>query len=456
MTLCHRFSGARATPLNGGLQIAFCFSLFRLFDISEFPVAKIAGFPLTDPMTAFQRSVAFEDYRLDADMAELWKGERQIPLEPQVFDLMWYLVNNGDHIVSRDELIEHVWGGRIVSDAAISTRLNAVRTALDDDGKTQRLIRTIPRRGFRFVGQLIADEGKEGAADEAPGIQIAPPGPGAGIRYLRSFDGVHIAYEALGNGPPLMKAPNFLSHLELERTSPLWGHWVRELSRMRTLVRMDQRGNGLSDWDVENISFEAFVKDLLHVMDAMSIERAPILGLSQGGAIAARFAYEHPDRVSGLIIVGGYVAGWRRLGDQDQRKRREAMLELMGVGWGENNPAFRQVYSGLFIPGGTTEQLDWLNEMQRASTTPENAYRILNSFGDIDVRPELPDIDVPALIVHCRQDAMVPFEAGRQFALNLPDARLVTLEGQNHVLLEEDPGWPIFLSEVTAFLNRIG
>ncbi len=393
------------------------------------------------------RILTFEDFRLDIDRAELWKGTARVSVEPKVLDLVAYLVANGDHVVSRDELIAHVWKGRIVSDAAISSGINAARTALGDTGKAQRLIRTVPRRGFRFVGQLVSGTGPE--------AEPKAPTTGSGVRYLESFDGTHLAFETVGTGPPLMKAPNFLSHLEFEHTSPVWRHWVQALSRSNTYCRLDQRGNGLSDWDVEDISFNAFVEDLRCVMDALEIERAPIFGLSQGGAIAAQFAHRYPERVSGLIILGGYVAGWRKFGNPELLKRREAMLSLMKVGWGENNPAFRQAYTNLFVPGGSPEQQEWFNAMQRASATPENAFRILDSFGDLDVRPLLPELDVPALILHCREDAIVPFDAGRQFALGLPNARFVALEGSNHILLADDPGWPKFQSELQRFLATL-
>jgi len=390
---------------------------------------------MSDP----SHKLSFGEFTLDLDQAELLCAGQSVPVEPQVFDLIAYLAANPDHVVSRDELIEHVWQGRIVSDASISTRINAARKALGDDGKTQRLIRTVPRRGFRFLGQ---------ASDDAPQGEPA----GSGIRYFKSFDGTHIAYATIGKGLPLVKAPSFLSHLERDLSSPLWRHWVQGFSRDHTYVRMDQRGNGLSDREVARIDFDAFVNDLLYLFDALDIDRAPLLGISQGAATAVEFAHRHPDRVSGLILIGGYVAGWRKLGNPDLEQRREAMLNLMKVGWGGENPAFRQIYTNLFVPGGSAEQQEWFNDMQRDSASPENAHRILDSFGDIDVRDHLGAVQVPTLVCHCRNDAIVPFEAGRQFALHMPNARLMPLDGENHVLLEDDPGWPVFLREAQAFL----
>jgi len=398
------------------------------------------------------RIITFEDFTLDLGKAELRKLGTAVPVEPQVFDLIKYLCIHSEHVVTRDDLIQNVWKGRIVSDAAISTRINAARTALDDDGKGQRLIRTITRRGFRFT--VKPDFETENSVIASPPLSY-PEGGFSGVRYLTSFDGVHLAHETVGSGPPLIKAPNFLSHLELEHVSPVWGHWIRELSKNNTFVRCDQRGNGLSDRDVENISFDAFVRDLMQVMDALEIEKAPIMGLSQGASIAIEAAHRYPDRITGLILMGGYAAGWRKFGDPDLMRKREAMLELMHVGWGGDNPVFRQVYTNLFVPGGTSEQHEWFNDVQKASATPEMAVRILDCFGDIDVRAKLEQMDIPALVLHCREDAMVPMEAGRQMAVHMPKARFVALEGKNHILLEDDPGWPHFLREVRAFLGEL-
>jgi len=395
-------------------------------------------------------TICFDDFTLDIDKAELRRGGETISVEPQVYDLIVYLARNSEHVVSRDDIIEHIWDGRIVSDTAISTRINAARHALDDDGKTQKYIKTVRQRGFRFaVDPQISESG--GESDKLPVAERTP----MEIRYCRSVDGVNLAYQSIGSGSPLVKAPSFLSHLEFEHESPVWRHWVRELSRDHQYVRFDQRGNGMSDWQVDDISFDAFVEDLKTVTDHLELKRFPVLGVSQGAAIATEFTCRYPEKVSGLILLGGYVAGWRRFGDPSFQTKRDAMLELMKVGWGENNPAFRQVYTNLFVPSGTPEQQDWFNDMQKASATPENAYRILKAYAEIDVRSQLAKINVPTLVVHCRGDAIVPYEAGRQYATGIANARMVTLEGENHVLLERDPGWPIFLSELRHFLKEI-
>jgi pimeloyl-ACP methyl ester carboxylesterase len=274
------------------------------------------------------------------------------------------------------------------------------------------------------------------------------------VRYCRTSDGVNIAYAAVGNGPPLVKAASFLTHLEFENESPVWRHWFSELSKGYSYIRYDERGNGLSDWDVEDISFEAFVKDLEIVVDELGLNRFPLLGISQGCAVSVAYAVRHPGRVSCLILCGGYAVGWLNHPDEDWRKRRSAMLDLIPVGWGEDNPAFRQVYTSLFVPEGTREQHDWFNELQKISASPDNAYRIMNVFAAIDVRDLLEQVNVPTMVLHCRGDAVVPFDSGRQLAAAIPNARFVALDGSNHVILKEDKCWPRFLSEVRGFLAK--
>jgi serine/threonine protein kinase/pimeloyl-ACP methyl ester carboxylesterase len=274
------------------------------------------------------------------------------------------------------------------------------------------------------------------------------------IRFCTSSDGVDIAYATIGSGPPLVKAANWLSHLEVDGKSPVWRHWIRELSRHNTLVRYDERGCGLSDWNVEDFSLEAWVRDLEAVVDALQLERFPLLGISQGGSIAIAYATRHPERVSHLILYGSYVRGvsHRELSDQD-RDERELLLRLIRVGWGKDHPAFRQVFTSLFIPDGTTEQMQWFNELQRVSATPESASRMCAGFFELDVRALAPQVRAPTLVLHGTGDMRVPFAEGRLVASLIPGARFVPIESRNHLILESEPGWPRFVGEVRSFLG---
>jgi pimeloyl-ACP methyl ester carboxylesterase/DNA-binding CsgD family transcriptional regulator len=273
------------------------------------------------------------------------------------------------------------------------------------------------------------------------------------IRFCTSSDGVRIAYATTGTGPPLVKAANWLSHLEFDWNSPVWRHWLTELSRDNNFVRYDERGCGLSDWDVPELSFESWVRDLETVVDAVAPERFPLLGISQGAPIAIAYAVRHPERVSHLILHGGYARGrLQRNVTPQQRKEAELMVELAELGWGNENPAFRQFFTTQFIPEGTSEQYRWFNELQRISTSPQNAVRFLRAFREIDVTALAPKVSCPTLVLHPTHDARVPFEEGRLLASLIPGARFVPIESRNHLLLEDEPGWRLWLEEVRAFL----
>jgi pimeloyl-ACP methyl ester carboxylesterase len=274
------------------------------------------------------------------------------------------------------------------------------------------------------------------------------------IRFCTSSDGVRVAFATAGEGPPLVKAANWLSHLEFDWNSPVWRHWIRELARDHTLVRYDERGCGLSDWSAEEFSLDAWVRDLEAVVDGLGLERFPLLGISQGGPIAIAYTVRHPERVSRLILYGGYSRGrsHRNLSEWE-REEREVMLRMIAVGWGKDHAAFRQVFTSLFIPEANREQANWFNELQRVSATPENAVRIARTFDDLDVRELAPRLELPTLVLHATGDLRVPFAEGRLLASLIPGARFVPLESRNHILLEGEPAWPRFIREVRSFLG---
>ncbi len=273
------------------------------------------------------------------------------------------------------------------------------------------------------------------------------------IRFCTSPDGVRIAYATTGTGPPLVKVANWLSHLEFDWNSPLWRHWIAELSRDHTYLRYDERGCGLSDWEVPELSFEAWVRDLETVVNAVGLERFPLFGISQGASIAIAYAVRHPERVSHLILHGGYARGrLKRNATPQQRKEAEMRVELAELGWGKENPAFRQFFTTQFIPDGTSEQHRWFNELQRISTSPQNAAWFLRLFNEIDITAIAPEVSCPTLVLHPAQDAIIPFDEGRLLASLIPGARFVPIESRNHLLLESEPAWRRWLEEVRAFL----
>jgi pimeloyl-ACP methyl ester carboxylesterase/DNA-binding CsgD family transcriptional regulator len=273
------------------------------------------------------------------------------------------------------------------------------------------------------------------------------------ISFCKARDGARIAMARLGHGSPLVRAAHWLSHVEYDPESPVWSAWLRELSRDHTYIRYDQRGCGLSDWSPPANSFESWVNDLEAVVDAQGLERFALLGMSQGGAIAISYAARHPEKVSHLVLLGAYGRGMLRREDSpQQREEAETLVRLIRLGWGRDNPAFRQVFTSLFIPAASREQQQWFNDLERISASPENAAAIVETLHQVDVSSVAETIRVPTIVFHVKGDARVPFEEGRILAAAMPSARFVPLEGSNHILLENEPAWHQFFGELRAFL----
>lgn len=276
------------------------------------------------------------------------------------------------------------------------------------------------------------------------------------IRFCQTPDGVRLAYAVSGHGPPLIKVANWLSHLEHDFRSPVWRHVFAELSGRQRLVRYDERGCGLSDWQAD-LSFPAWLRDLETIVATVGVPRFALLGISQGAAIAAAYAAAHPERVSHLVIYGGCARGRRKRGYPPELiEEAETNARLAELGWGRNNAAFRQFFASQFLPDGTPEHHRWFNEMARLSTTPANAGRFMRLFHDIDVVDLLPKVQCPTLVMHARDDVRVPLEEGRLMASLIPDARFVILESSNHLVLEHEPAWAQWVRELRAFLPAGG
>jgi len=399
--------------------------------------------------------ILFGDHALDIERRELRRGSEQIALEPQVFDLLVYLVQNRDRVVSKDDVIAAVWGGRIVSESTLTSRINAVRKAVGDSGEQQRVIRTIARKGFRFIGEVVESaKPSEPASVAKPQPPTAPAHPQHEIRFCTASDGVRIAYALAGHGPPLVKAANWLNHLEYDWQSPIWSHMLHAFAREHQFVRYDARGNGLSDWNVDDLSFDAFVRDLESVVETAGLGKFALLGISQGCAVSIAYAVRHPERVTRLVLYGGFARGRRKRGSPQEIEHTDAVATLMRQGWGQENPAFRQMFTSLFIPGGTPEQMQSFNDLQRITTSPENAVRIRRTVDEIDIVDLLPLVKAPTLVLHCRNDSVQPFDEGRKLAAGIPGARFVALEGHNHLVLESDPAWSRLLDEIRMFLKN--
>jgi pimeloyl-ACP methyl ester carboxylesterase len=323
------------------------------------------------------------------------------------------------------------------------------------------------RRAMRQATEIGPLAGGEGKFTLAPSVPIAGAtgsnerpssdavAPKLDVKYCRAPDGVRLAYATTGSGTPLVKTANWMNHVEYDWESSAFRHFYLSLGRDFAFLRYDARGNGMSDWDVDDISLDAWVTDLETVADDAGLDRFPLLGLSQGCAISVAFAVRHPQRVSQLVLYGGFARGaYRRATNELELQKAKALATLIRTGWGEDTPAFRQLFSSLFMPGGTPEQLQKFAERQRKTTSAECAYRYFETTRNLDITELLPQVAVPTLVMHKRDDQVQPFEAGRELAAGIPGARFVALQGQNHIPLPQDPETERMLEEIRLFVKR--
>ncbi|HEX7830428.1 MAG TPA: alpha/beta fold hydrolase [Thermoanaerobaculia bacterium] len=272
------------------------------------------------------------------------------------------------------------------------------------------------------------------------------------IRFLRTDDDVKIAWAEAGTGPCLVKASNWMTHLEFEWESPVWRHWLRFFSDHFRFVRYDERGCGLTDWQVADLSMDVWTRDLEDVIDAAAPQEPfTLLGISQGAAACIAYAVRHPERVARMILYGAYARGYDHRVDPELVREYRLIREAVRIGWGKENPSFRQLFTSRFIPGGTAEQLAWFNELCRRTTSGEIAAELLRMRGKMNVMHLLDEVRVPTLVIHGRNDQIVPFAEGRLIASGIAGAQFVELDSQNHVLLEDEPAWPRFQEAVLSF-----
>jgi pimeloyl-ACP methyl ester carboxylesterase/DNA-binding CsgD family transcriptional regulator len=274
------------------------------------------------------------------------------------------------------------------------------------------------------------------------------------IRYVRASDGLQLAWAEAGSGPPLVKAATWLTHLEHDFESPVWHHWTTFLADHFHYIRHDERGCGMSEWNIRDLSLDRRVKDLETVVEASGLsEPFTLMGMSQGAAVCIAYAIRHPDRVARMVLCGGYARGAMRRTDEEANRTYEAIIRLSSL-WGSDNPAFRQVFTSRFIPQGTDEQLRWFNDLCLKTVSPELAGALLRSRADIDITAVLSHVRTPTLVLHAREDAVVPIAEGRLLATEIPGAQFVELESRNHVLLEHEPAWVKFQEAVLAFTGQ--
>jgi pimeloyl-ACP methyl ester carboxylesterase/DNA-binding CsgD family transcriptional regulator len=275
------------------------------------------------------------------------------------------------------------------------------------------------------------------------------------IRYLKTRDGVRLAWATLGKGAALVKTGNWLSHLNYDLESPVWRHWVEFFSSHYRFIRYDERGCGMSQWDVDDLSPARWAEDLATVVEASEPgAKFMLFGLSQGAAAAVAYAARYPERVSRLILYGGYATGWAHSPESDGFRRYRAIVDLIRLGWSEDNPSFRQLFTAQFVPGASAEQIGWFNELCKRTSRPEIATRLLEARAQVNVRELLPLVRAPTLVLHARHDEIVPFDAGKYIASEIPNAEFMQLDSRNHVLLAHEPAWARFKDAVLEFTGR--
>lgn len=396
-------------------------------------------------------SFHFGGFVLDPERRELRSGTKVFAVEPQVFDLLEFLIRNRDRVVTRDDLLDGVWGGRIVSESAIAARINAARRAIGDDGREQRLIRTIARKGFRFVGD-VREEGERSTA----GAASVPPKAAREqrITFCRAADGVNLAVARVGRGMPLVCTPNWGGHLEYDWENPTRAQLWKFLADRFELVRYDGRGFGLSDRNVMGISLATLQLDLQAVVDALGLRHYAIFSGSAGSATAITHAASYPERLSKLIIHEGFVQGLNNRGLTGIFTLMKAYAATMGKDWSNVELGFMRTAITEGLPGLSREQVDWCVNVLSMTTSLENALRYFLAHADIDVSDRLPQVRAPTLVLNCRHCRTSLPQQGHYIATSIPNARLVNLESANVIPLPGEPAWPVFIGAIESFLSE--
>jgi len=403
----------------------------------------------------------FENHSLDTDRRELRRGGQIIAIGPQVFDVLEYLIRNRERVVSNDDLIGGIWKGRIVSESTLGSRIAAARQAIGDSGEQQNFIRTLPRKGFRFVADVREERGRGDSAGVglAGEYQRKEGTPSSHLKqtvtFCRTKDGVNLAVASVGCGPVLVRVAHWGISVDYDLQNPLTGPLLQRLSSHFHLVRYDGRGTGMSDRDAGEISFATFLDDLETVVDSLAFERFVLLGMHAGAAVSIAYAVRHPHRVSKLMLCGGYAQGHNRRGParNAEEEERQALLNAHRTGWDHESMVFTRAFAALWLPSGTPGQVRWLIDLARVSHSSENSVKLRVALGNIDVVDLLSKVETPTIVFHSIHDHLIPFDQGRRLACSIPNARFVPLDSENHALLADEPAWAKFVSEMEAFLS---
>ncbi|MFB9265059.1 alpha/beta fold hydrolase [Bradyrhizobium erythrophlei] len=386
----------------------------------------------------------FGSFHLNKRRRLLLRNGTPVSLGSRAIDILCELVAAQGELLTKNDLMARVWPNSVVEENNLQVHISALRKVLGEQAEGRSWLQTVPGRGYRFAGAFDGELLRRSTLTAAA--------PNQDVMFCRAYDGVSLAVASIGQGPPLVRTGMWMTHVEYDWSTSIWGPLLTRLAQHCRVIRYDQRGNGLSDWDIPPISFQNAVEDLEVVVDASKLERFALLGMSQGVATAIAYAAKHPDRISRLILTGGYTKGWRARGVPDQIARGEAFQTLAQIGWGQDNPAFRQLFTSLAIPDGTHIEMQAFNELQRRSSSPENAARLIAMLGAVDVTEQLKQVAVPTLVMHSRDDAWIPCEQGRAIAAAIPNARFVSIASKNHVVMSHEPEWERYIKELLDFL----
>ena len=395
----------------------------------------------------------FGPFQLDPTEHRLLRDGVEVALQLKAFETLCILVENQGRLLKKEDLLQQVWPDTVVEENNLNKNVSMLRKALGEHATGQSYIETVPRVGYRFVAPVKKIGRSVGLQSPTTVNHSVRPLPRQDIRFSVTSDGVRLAWASIGDGPPLVKASNWLTHLDFEWGSPIWQHWWTELSKHHRVIRYDERGNGMSQRDVPNVNFETWVRDLETVVDAAGLERFALLGISRGGPIAIAYAVKHPERVSKLVLYGAFPAGVFHYGSPEELEARRALMSLTRLGWGLHHPAFCRMFTNRFMPNSTPVHENWFDDLQRVSTSAENAARLIEVDSNIDVRSLLRKVEVPTLVLHCDHDRVVSPEHGRQLAAEIPNARYASLPSSNHLLLAEEPAWQVLLQELGEHLG---
>lgn len=374
----------------------------------------------------------FSDCVLDTEAYALTRAGQPVAVEPQVFDLLCLLAENAGKLVTKDALIAHVWEGRIVSEATISTRINAARTAAGDSGKAQSVIRTVPRRGFELVAVTTREDSTPAAHPQGPAHQT--------IRYARSRDGTRIAWGSSGDGPPLVRSGHHLTHLERDWTSPFWQAHFQALSEHHRLIRFDVRGAGLSEARFDGVELDHNVDDLAAVVDAAGLDRFDHLTTLQSTPVSLRYIARNPGRVRRLVIQTGYARGRAHRGVAALNQELDPFLGMLRSGaWGDPTNGFTRAWVSAAFPSLTGSEITRMIEDFGAASSAEDVIASRLILDRFDARDDLGLLDLPTLVIHARNCTLHPLEEGRILAAGIAGAEFLVIDSANVVPVPTDP-----------------